>query len=167
MCVQLENEVHVLWARISNLCVGAQARTRRACDRMYPELRSNPGQFKEYCRMLPPTFDYVVEAIKPVVERATTNFRKPISVEERLMVTLRYLATGIQFRQLAFSFRISRSSISQIVKEVCKAIWTALVVKHMPEPSEENFRSIAQGFWDRWQFPNCIGCIDGTHKRKL
>lgn len=35
----------------------------------------------------------------------------------------------------------------------------------MPEPSEDNFKNIAQCFWDRWQFPNCIGCIDGKHIR--
>ncbi|CAH1964323.1 unnamed protein product [Acanthoscelides obtectus] len=77
----------------------------------------------------------------------------------------RYLATGIQFRQLAFSFRISKSAISTIVPQVCKAIWTQLVRKHMPEPSEDSFKNIAQCFWDRWQFPNCIGCIDGKHIR--
>ncbi|XP_050676558.1 putative nuclease HARBI1 isoform X10 [Leptidea sinapis] len=76
-----------------------------------------------------------------------------------------YLATGIQFRQLAFSFRISKSAISTIVPQVCKAIWTQLVRKHMPEPSEDSFKNIAQCFWDRWQFPNCIGCIDGKHIR--
>ncbi|CAH1964721.1 unnamed protein product [Acanthoscelides obtectus] len=106
-----------------------------------------------------------VQAIKPVLQFTTTNFQEPISVEERLMVTLRYLATGIQFRQLAFSFRISKSAISTIVPQVCKAIWTQLVRKHMPEPSEDSFKNIAQCFWDRWQFPNCIGCIDGKHIR--
>ncbi|XP_025420921.1 uncharacterized protein LOC112691024 [Sipha flava] len=79
--------------------------------------------------------------------------------------TRRYLATGIQFRQLAFSFRISKSAIATIVSEVCKAIWTTLLSKHMPEPTEDNFKKIAQGFWDRRQFPNCLGSIDGKHIR--
>ena len=35
----------------------------------------------------------------------------------------------------------------------------------MPEPSEQSFKNIAQCFWERWQFPNCIGCIDGKHIR--
>jgi len=35
----------------------------------------------------------------------------------------------------------------------------------MPEPTEDDFKKIAQGFWDRWQFPNCLGSIDGKHIR--
>ncbi|XP_025420796.1 uncharacterized protein LOC112690905 [Sipha flava] len=31
----------------------------------------------------------------------------------------------------------------------------------MPEPAEDDLKKIAQGFWDRWQFPNCLGSIDG------
>jgi hypothetical protein len=56
---------------------------------LYQELRTEPFLFKEYCRMLPTTFDYIVQAIKPVLRFTATNFQRPISVEERLMVTLR------------------------------------------------------------------------------
>lgn len=56
---------------------------------LYEELRAQPLLFKEYCRMLPTTFDYIVQAIKPVLQFTSTNFQRPISVEERLMVTLR------------------------------------------------------------------------------
>lgn len=35
----------------------------------------------------------------------------------------------------------------------------------MPEPTEEDFKNIADNFWNKWQFPNCIGCIDGKHIR--
>lgn len=35
----------------------------------------------------------------------------------------------------------------------------------MLEPTENDFKKIAQSFWDRWQFPNCIGSIDGKHVR--
>ena len=56
---------------------------------LYQELRTEPLLFKGYCQMLPTTFDYIVEAIKPVLQLTVTNFQRPISVEERLMVTLR------------------------------------------------------------------------------
>jgi hypothetical protein len=35
----------------------------------------------------------------------------------------------------------------------------------MPEPTVAQFENIAQDFWDTWQFPNCIGCINGKHIR--
>lgn len=77
----------------------------------------------------------------------------------------RYLATGIQFRQLSYSFRISKSAVAAIVIEVCKAIWKTLVKTHMPHPTAEDFQKIASDFWRKWQFPNCMGCIDGKHIR--
>lgn len=69
------------------------------------------------------------------------------------------------FRQLAYSFRISKSATAAIVIEICKAIWKNLLAAHMPEPTEAVFKKISNEFWDKWQFPNCIGCIDGKHIR--
>nr|CAH7737144.1 unnamed protein product [Callosobruchus chinensis] len=133
--------------------------------RLYKKLKRCPKLFHGYTRMLPSTFDYVLNAIKGKITHATTNFQQPISPEERLIVTLRYLATGMQFRQLAYSFCISKSAVAKIVSEVCKAIWTTLVMAHMPQPTKSTFKVIATDFWKRWQFPNCIGCIDGKHIR--
>nr|CAH7756448.1 unnamed protein product [Callosobruchus chinensis] len=122
--------------------------------RLYKKLKRCPKLFHGYTRMLPSTFYYVLNAIKGKITHATTNFQQPISPEERLIVTLRYLATGMQFRQLAYSFCISKSAVAKIVSEVCKAIWTTLVMAHMPQPTKSTF-----------EFPNCIGCIDGKHIR--
>jgi hypothetical protein len=33
----------------------------------------------------------------------------------------------------------------------------------MPLPSKEQLEKIAKGFYTRWKFPSCIGCIDGKH----
>lgn len=33
----------------------------------------------------------------------------------------------------------------------------------MPLPNEDNWNAIATEFWERWQFPNCIGALDGKH----
>lgn len=35
----------------------------------------------------------------------------------------------------------------------------------LPPPTEKDFRTRALEFWDRWNFPNCIGAIDGKHVR--
>lgn len=35
----------------------------------------------------------------------------------------------------------------------------------MPEPTCAQFKIISAEFWKKWQFPNCIGCIDGKHIR--
>lgn len=56
---------------------------------LYRELRDNENLFYAYTRMSTTTFDYIVESIKPEFNLKSTNFRDPISVEERLLVTLR------------------------------------------------------------------------------
>jgi hypothetical protein len=31
--------------------------------------------------------------------------------------------------------------------------------------TSEDFEAIAKGFWDNWNFPNCVGAVDGKHIR--
>lgn len=75
------------------------------------------------------------------------------------------MANGETYASLSFAFRISPSYISQIVKEVLKHLKIVLVPILMPIPKESDFRLISEGFWDKWQFPNCAGAIDGKHVR--
>lgn len=56
---------------------------------LYEELRHDPALFLRYTRMKVETFDYIVESIREECSHATTNFKKPIPVEERLLLTLR------------------------------------------------------------------------------
>lgn len=38
-----------------------------------------------------------------------------------------------------------------------------LLYEVMPEPTEVQWNTVADAFWDRWQFPNCIGALGGKH----
>ena len=89
---------------------------------------------------------------------------KPISPAKRLTLTLRFLATGESFRSLSFLFRISKSAISYIVQEVCRAIVANLACAYLKVTSTESeWMKIAQQFYDRWNFPNDLRAIDGKH----
>ena len=90
--------------------------------------------------------------------------RKAITVEERLSVTLRFLATGHSFTDLEADFKIHRTTISGIVFEVCCSIFNCLKGEYLKLPStKEEWELIAEKTKERWQFPNCIGAIDGKH----
>ncbi|XP_076301938.1 uncharacterized protein LOC143220086 [Lasioglossum baleicum] len=115
-------------------------------------------------RMNMETFDYILEAIRSKIEKHS-NFRKCISPEERLMVTLRYLSTGLAFRSMAFSFRMGDCTIAKIVYEACEAIWETLKEIHMPVPSTDDLYRISLEYEQQWGFPNCVGSIDGKHVR--
>lgn len=74
-----------------------------------------------------------------------------------------FLATGDSYKTIAYSYRVGWSTVAVIVSTVSRAIWESLVAEFMPVPKEEDWRAIAKEFEDRWNFPNCIGSIDGKH----
>lgn len=82
-----------------------------------------------------------------------------------LKINYRFLSTGLSCRALAQSFRLGRLTVSTIVYETCKAIWYQLSPIHMPKPTEEILRSSMNDYYKMWQFPNCVGAIDGKHCR--
>lgn len=70
-----------------------------------------------------------------------------VAPEERLAITLSFLASGTPYRRLAYSFRISHQAISGIVAETCAVIYDVLKDNYfsMPQTTPE-WRAIADGF---------------------
>ncbi|XP_026816057.1 uncharacterized protein LOC113555733 [Rhopalosiphum maidis] len=91
--------------------------------------------------------------------------KKKTTTENAKNSNKKYLATGLAFREIAITFRISKTAVSSIVIEVCKVIWKILKGKHIPSPTVADFENIAQEFYENWNFPNCIGSLDGKHIR--
>ena len=134
--------------------------------KLVEELRVEDTQaYKEMLRMDCETFDKILTAIGPVISKQqVVGGHKVISPAARLTLTLRFLATGETFRSLHFQFRMGRSTISYIVREVCQAIYSVLGARYMSTPTTSpEWRRISQDFERLWQFPNCIGAIDGKH----
>lgn len=59
-------------------------------------------------------------------ENDDTNMREAIPSKTKLMITLRYLATGDSFKSLEFFFKIPKSTISKFLVEVLDAIIISL-----------------------------------------
>lgn len=75
----------------------------------------------------------------------------------------RFLATGNSFKSIGFNFKLGFSTVPEIVKEVCDAIWNRLGPIVMPPPREDMWKSVASKYKTMWHFPNCIGAIDEKH----
>lgn len=86
-----------------------------------------------------------------------------VSAELKLLVSLRFYATG-SFLQVISDFGgIDKSTVSRIIYEVSRAI-AELFRNFIKMPNnEESFRKVSQEFYDIRQFPRCIGAIDCTH----
>lgn len=71
-------------------------------------------------------FENLLQIVGPRVAKKDTHFRKAIPVQDRLAVTLRFLASGDSYSSLQYLFKISKQAISRIVPEVCSALVNGL-----------------------------------------
>ena len=120
--------------------------------------------YKEMMRMDYSTFCTILNYIeKDITPKELMGGIKVIRAPERLVLCIRYFATGETFRSLSFQFRVSRQSISNIVLQVSKAIISNMG-NYISLPQDENaWLKIASEFEDQWNFPNAIGAVDGKH----
>ena len=87
-----------------------------------------------------------------------------ISAKECLAITLHLLATVESYASLEFQYRISRSTLSTLIPDVCYAIYQVLCAEYMKCPSEEDeWLKIASQFEEKWNLPNCLGAGDSKH----
>ncbi|OQV26242.1 hypothetical protein BV898_00360 [Hypsibius exemplaris] len=123
---------------------------------------SDPETHFRYFRMDKQAFDLLLSKVKHHLE-SSPNHRYKITSGERSAVTLKILATGDSHSTVAASFRLGRSTVNKIVHRTTRAIWDCLNEEYVPAPTPEMWERNAREFGEIWQFPNCIGAIDGKH----
>lgn len=80
------------------------------------------GHLKNFLRMSSSDFEVLLCKIGPIITKEDTNWRRAIPAKERLLVTLRFLATGDSYHSMMYLFKISKQAISLIIPEVCVAL---------------------------------------------
>ena len=119
--------------------------------------------FFQYFRMTVTQYEELLQLVAPVIMKSGEK-REPISPSERLTVTLRYLITGNSHVSLKSNFRMHPTTIGRIIRETCTAIWDMLSPTYLKCPqNEEEWKKVAEGFDRKWNFPHCLGAIDGKH----
>ncbi len=56
---------------------------------------------------------------KPHIVRQTTRIKQPIDVETRVVVTIWWLGTNIEYRSLAVLFGLGRSTVGELINDTC------------------------------------------------
>ena len=73
-------------------------------------------------RMLPSTFDLIVNLVEVEMRKEGTYFEKTISIHKSVACDLWRLSTRNSYRVVSKVFGVERWIVSQIVKEFCKTL---------------------------------------------
>ena len=142
-----------------------ERKQKREFHLLIKELRLHDHEyFFKYFRMSPSKYEELLNLVAPYITKSSVK-REAIGPSERLSVTLRYFVTGDAQITIAQSFRISPTSICRIVDETCKVIWDVLLENGFitAPTTEEEWKTIANSFENKWNFHHCLGALDGKH----
>ncbi|CAN7945316.1 unnamed protein product [Ixodes pacificus] len=160
------------------LLLSRQRRPRREWVRFILRSRENLGEYHHlvrdmrlddgrdffmYFRMTRQRFEHLLSLVGPLLLKQTTFWRAPIAPAERLSLTIRYLAHGASQAICSTSYRIGRSTTSGIIRDTCLALHKVLDPLYRPAPNTAQWERLAGEFGRLWNFPNCVGALDGKH----
>ena len=80
-----------------------------------------------------------------------------------IFITSRFLASGDSMTSLSYQYLIGLTTVSNIIVETCEIIWHIVQPLVLTPPTEEKWREVANTFNEKWQFPHCLGALDGKH----
>ncbi|XP_067210492.1 uncharacterized protein [Linepithema humile] len=116
--------------------------------------------YQDY-RMSVEQYKTILAMVQPHLQKFSKRTPHPPGL--RLALTLSFLAHGDSVNTTARGFRIGKSTAYKIIFETCNVIWNVLQPIYLPKPTADSWRRIAEDFYEIWNFPNCIGAVDGKH----
>ena len=143
----------------SPLCLGQKHGGSELCS-----IRTfTPQMWMENFRVSRETFLYICEQLRPKIAKMDTTFRKVIPVEERVAVTLWYLATPRKYRTIAYLFGIARCIVCIIERDVCKVIVDVLSLLYIRFHTGNELLCTVSAIEAVHGVPQCVGAVDGLH----
>ena len=117
----------------------------------------------ENFRMSQNTFDLLCSALEPNISKRKTRMREPLPVKKRVAITLWFLATPVEYRTIGHLFGVARCTVCVVVHETCTAIVSLLLKRYICFPQGNELNYVVEGFMKKWDLPQCVGAIDGSH----
>lgn len=105
---------------------------------------------------------YLSDLLRDKLERLTRR-KTSLTVEEKVMIALRFFASGSHLQVIGDTMGHDKSTISRVIRQVADALveMKDTFIKWPQTP--EKLNSIKNGFYQKAGFPNVVGCIDGAH----
>ncbi|XP_039763959.1 protein ALP1-like [Pararge aegeria] len=133
-------------------------------SKKYEALKIDEKKFVAYFRMSISSFEELLSELSKYIQKKKNKGRKPVTALEMLGLTLRFLATGSDFKTMHTNYFRGASTIAKIVRTVCRAIWKHLSSQNIPPITKQVLEDVAIEFDKKANFPNCIGAL-GKHVR--
>ncbi|KAJ8677135.1 hypothetical protein QAD02_012922 [Eretmocerus hayati] len=92
-----------------------------------------------------------------------TFLREVIHVKQRLVLTLRFLASGDFMSSLSTHYLIGYPTVCNIIRGVSCATWIDLRHIVAKKLTSRDWREISQGFHHKAHCVDCLEAIDGEH----
>ena len=112
-------------------------------------------QWKENFRISRATFHFLCTQLRSHLQRKHL-VRMPLSVEERVAITLWRLGTTIEYRTLGHLFGVGLSTVCVAVHEVCTTIVDVLRHRYIRIPTGEDALKVVDGFYIHGDFHNAL-----------
>lgn len=124
----------------------------------------DPAAWRENFRMSRTALEDLSGKLRPHVEGTATIMRAPVDVFTKVACTLFYLSGEGRLRRTADAFGLSRSVVSVIIRQVCKAIAVFLGPDFIKTPrTEAEVEELVSSFRQTHGLPQCLGAVDCTH----
>ncbi|KAH8270314.1 hypothetical protein KR018_007728 [Drosophila ironensis] len=166
-------------SKISALDLAGILNTRRRLEWTKEWLRKNQAEFlstenllselqsrKDECYHLnyflaitESQFRYLVQKMEPIISQyAPQRKKKSFSAEERLAITLKYLATGEVHSCRNYCFRASKIVINEMIANICLGFYEHLKDQYVTLPkTDDQWRSSAEEMERKHNLPHCVG----------
>lgn len=119
--------------------------------------------WKQNFRITRPTFEYICDLVRGDLQKNATRMRQPVTVEERVGLSLWRLATGNSYRTCGLQFGLGKSTAKCICKEFEEAM-VFLKNRFIVFPTtRDEIEQKMQDFKDKYGIPQIVGAVDGSH----
>lgn len=108
---------------------------------------------------------FVTDLVRPVLTNPTVT-NKALTPEMKMLITLRYLATGEMQLFSGDDLGVSQQTVNRVITETVDALCAPHILNRFIHfPANHLLPKIKAEFREFAGFPDVIGAIDGTHVR--
>ena len=122
--------------------------------------------FRRHFRVLPRTFKRLVQYLSQVpgiVKPHSGKGRPPVTLEQQVLITLRYLGTQETYLAISEKFDLSPSTCCQIVQRMCAKLCEVIGNIIVWPNTADHVWQVQEAFRLRCGLPGIVGAMDGSH----